>query len=311
MDDSLDFGLPTAVINVYATTTEWILHDPILQDGQFGIEYDPSTGTSKAKAGWSGRRWSELPYIGDATAPVQGDNVPKVLDSIPSPTDGGMVLLSVGLGSLVWGPPDSGVFASPGVFAPRILRQPPGTRFGPPQSLPYGQLAVNLSGDLSSDSRPSLYIGGPDDTPIRLVSQQDLLINLKPRSYGATGGATVAEAVNAAPEPIQLAESELLVVTHDPYVYLFGGLPGRYGGVGYTGPGGPGGYVQMKDFIQVSVNFAPATASEIVNASAPDKSVNANTSLLTALETLRLQGGGAVPMQQDLSQGVILDAGTF
>lgn len=336
-DGGVELPNRTPLIQVYATAGEWITHDPILQDGQLGIEYDPATKSAKLKAGWGGSRWTELPYLtGISVSLASNVDGNQTLETIPAPREPGMTMVSIGLNSLMWMNPDPGEYIKPTFYSPRILRQPKGRGFGPPRVLPDGQLAVNINGDLSSDQRPSLYVGDANNEPIRLLSENDLLINLKPRAIGASGGANVADAINAAQEPIQLAESELAVVSHDGSVYLFGGLPGRYGGVGFSGPGGPGRYVALTDFILVSINPVAASTEEIVNGSAPGKSVNAGTQLLSALRTLLNTDAGskivthetqtyetnavvisdaavveAMSGQGTTAKGLILDAGRF
>lgn len=53
------------------TTTEWNLHNPVLMEGEMGIEFPDSgigTGLCKFKLGDGYKKWTELPYAFDATS---------------------------------------------------------------------------------------------------------------------------------------------------------------------------------------------------------------------------------------------------
>lgn len=252
----------------HATAAQWLAQDPILADGVMAIEVDPFTGTSKAKVGYQGKRWSQLPYLGEQNPAFA---LEATTADIPAPEVPGKVLISGGPDAMIWGDIDSGYFTEPTPMQPKILRTPFGAIPGPPATLSEGVLAVNLSGHSSGDSRAALYVGGFEG-PVQLFSQQDTQAFVQVVSQVLRGGANVADAMNLMDVPITLVNGNLLVVYYTPdapaegvghapeepvltitgVVYLFTALAGRYGSVGYTGEGGPGLPVTQSQFFAVS-----------------------------------------------------------
>ena len=54
-----------------STATEWNLINPVLKEGELGIEYPDTgvgTGLCKFKLGGGYKKWEDLPYAFDATA---------------------------------------------------------------------------------------------------------------------------------------------------------------------------------------------------------------------------------------------------
>jgi hypothetical protein len=284
---------PEPIINVYGTASEWLASDPILQDGQLGIEYDPLTGQAKLKAGFQGKRYSELPYVSGAGAQVRlmatsADQVQplteggETLDVIPAPVDAGQVFVSLSLGGVSWRYPDPGTCRAPDLYQPKILREQIGGIAGPPDSLTEGILAVNMCGDVVGNVRPSLYIGNADNQAMLLFAENDLLIHMKVKSQVLTGGVNVADALNQS-APLTVLESELWVITWRFNVYLFAVATGTYGGVLYNPPGQS---VVPNDFVLISENHAIANQPEMIAGTAPDKMVMAGAEFVAAVQAI-------------------------
>lgn len=288
------------IIMPFATVEDWVIHNPILKDGQIGIEYELTTGASKLKAGFNGKRWNELPYTGGGNggakptmklmAEGDEDALPP-LEQIPAPAEVGYVLLSYGSGSCNWVAPDPGELQAPTIYQPKLLRNPANGNFGPPVTLVYGVLAINFAGDTSNDKMPSLYIGDINDKPIRLLSEGDIAAFVRPKQIAVSGGTDVADAFNKMAEPLVVAEGDLYMVYYSRHSYLFGAMPGRYGGVAYNGPGGPGQSVLPEQFVLAGCKNETATTTDIINGSAPDRSIHSDASFLEALDTLLTMNG--------------------
>lgn len=251
----------------HATSAEWLAQDPILADGAMGIEFDPFTGMAKAKVGYQGKRWSQLPYLGETPA-APGLNA--TVKEVPAPEVPGKVLLSTGPSGMLWGDIDPGYFGEPSPTQPRVLRAQFGAMPGPPATLPEGVLAINLSGHVSGESRAAIYFGGPEGS-VKVFSQVDTQAFVRLISQVLRGGLDVADAMNQTDVPVTLANGDLLVVYYTPeeeeaaepaapppsfevigFVYLFTAPAGRYGAVNYTGEGGPGMPVTQSQFFPIS-----------------------------------------------------------
>ena len=282
---------PVPVINVYGTLDQWLQNDPILKDGQLGIEYDPTTYMAKLKAGYGRRPYSELPYINGGAAlqmmQFTEGGPPAVLETIPAPPSSGLTLLSLDTASLMWSDMDPGTFVARSLFAPLVLRERVGGIVGPPAQIAEGQLAVNLNGHRSGDARPSLYIGIGNDQTSLVFEQADMAHSVVAKSLVLAGGNDVADALNHYGEPVAVKSNEIWVIVYNTNTaYLFTASDGRYGSVDYTGQGGPGLSVVPDQFVPIALNYAPANEFEIVDGAAPNKTVNAGPELVNAIRTI-------------------------